>query len=138
MTPSGPTAGGGLRRAANAVEGARSASATKIAQDRIELVSIFTLTVELRPCWQGLARRVNDTSGHASGPGGYALVPWCRVWLRVAKSGKLCVRRTKFSRVRNLTAMQDRERPRAALDRERARDPKRFSGQQIESVPPGQ
>jgi len=34
--------------------------------------------------------------------------------------------------------MQDRERPRAALDRERARDPKRFSGQQIESVPPGQ
>src|SRR5438094_9596771 len=63
MTPSGPTTGGGLRRAANAVEGARSASPTKSAQDRIRLVSIFTLTVELRPCWQGLARCVNDTRG---------------------------------------------------------------------------
>jgi hypothetical protein len=51
----------GARRAANAVEGAKSTTPTKIAQDRIELVSIFTLTVELRPCWQGLARRVNDT-----------------------------------------------------------------------------
>ena len=98
---------GVFMRSANAVEGAASATAAKTTKDRKELVSIFSPSLrELRPCWQGLARRVNDTSGHASGPGGYALVSWCRVWLRVAKSGKLCVRRTKFSRVRNLTAMQ--------------------------------
>src|SRR5437868_8060888 len=128
----------GARRPANAAEGAASASATKIAQDRIELVSIFTLTVELRPCWQGLARRVNDTSGHASGPGGYALVPWCRVWLRVAKSGKLCVRPTKIQSRQKLDGDPGPLPAARGTGSGTGRDPKRFSGEQIGSVPSGQ
>src|SRR5438105_3503792 len=58
---------GVIMRSANAVEGAASATAAKTTKDRKELVSIFfTLTADLRPCWQGLARRVNDTCVTAS------------------------------------------------------------------------
>src|SRR4051812_27601469 len=63
MTPS--TAPMGVLRnlgIANAVVGVASARAVQMAQERIEWLGIFfTLTVELRPCWQALARRVNDT-----------------------------------------------------------------------------
>src|SRR3954447_21121959 len=69
MTPS--TAPIGVLRnlgAANAAVGVAIARAVQMAQERIEWLSIFfTLTVELRPCWQALARRVNDTCGAASG-----------------------------------------------------------------------
>src|ERR1700693_3842746 len=69
MTPStGPTGELWSRASANAVVGVASARAAQIAQDREEWFDIFfTLTVELRRCWQALARRVNDTRGAASG-----------------------------------------------------------------------
>ena len=58
---------GVFMRSANAVEGAASATAAKTTKDRKELVSIFSPSLrELRPCWQGLARRVNDTCVTAS------------------------------------------------------------------------
>src|ERR1700682_292725 len=69
------------KRRANAEEGAPSATAASTAQDRIELVSIFfTLTGELRPCWQALARRVNDTSAPASEPRRVGLAGQRRGW----------------------------------------------------------
>jgi hypothetical protein len=70
MTPLAAAVACGARRAANVGEDARSVSPTEIAQYRIRLVSIFTLTVELRPCWQWLARRVNDTKGSQVSPPG--------------------------------------------------------------------
>src|SRR6267378_3535770 len=66
---------GVIMRSANAVEGAASATAAKTTKDRKELVSIFfpPSLRELRSCWQGLARRVNDTrcrSGRGNGVSG--------------------------------------------------------------------
>jgi hypothetical protein len=62
--PTDPTGAEWNRDSANAAVGVASARAVQSAQDRKELLDIgFTLTVELRPCWQALARRVNDTRG---------------------------------------------------------------------------
>jgi hypothetical protein len=63
ITPlAGAVEPGVIMRSANAVEGAASATAAKTTKDRKELVSIFSPSLrKLRPCWQGLARRVNDT-----------------------------------------------------------------------------
>ena len=74
--------GAGVRkRIANADEGAQSATAANTTEDRITLSSIFfTLTEELRACWQPAARRVNDTSGDGSAPGGGCLEGCEPVW----------------------------------------------------------
>jgi hypothetical protein len=85
--------------------------------------------VELRPCWQALARRVNDTSGHASGAGGYVLVPRVSGVAEGREIGEAVRSAHKIQSRQKLDGEAGRYRPRAALDRERGGDPERFSGE---------